>query len=205
MAYHISKEGVWPSKENLKAVARCAPPQTYTKIWAFLGLVGYYQWIIKGFMHIAQPQHEYLSGAGTSNKNKHVTLTEHVLGAFTALKKGCLETPVLTFADFNKLFLLETDASKLGLGAVLSQKQTDGQYHLVAYTNHSLTAHECNCHLIKQEFLALKGHHRAVSWIPALEAICFQDWQQLTHLYPDQTQFRCYPTPLGRTTCRIHL
>ena len=46
--------------------------------------------------------------------------------AFEILKKACFEAPVLTFADFNKPFLLETDASKLGLGVVLSQKQSDG-------------------------------------------------------------------------------
>ena len=43
---------------------------------------------------------------------------------------ACLEAPVVAFVNFNKPFLLETDASKLGLGAVLSQKETDGQYHL---------------------------------------------------------------------------
>ena len=52
---------------------------------------------------------------------------------FETFKKACLEAPVLAFADFDKPFLLETDASKLGLGAVLSQKQTGGQYHLVPY------------------------------------------------------------------------
>ena len=62
-------------------------------------------------------------------------LTEEALDAFEMLKKACLEAPVLAFADFNKPFLLETDASKLGLGAVLSQKQTDGQYHPVAYAS----------------------------------------------------------------------
>ena len=41
----------------------------------------------------------------------------------------------LAFADFSKSFLLETDTSKLGLGAVLSQKQADSQYHLVAYAS----------------------------------------------------------------------
>ena len=51
------------------------------------------------------------------------------------LKKACLKAPVLAFADFNKPFLLETDASKLGFVAVLSQKQTDGQYYPVAYTS----------------------------------------------------------------------
>ena len=45
---------------------------------------------------------------------------------------------------------------KLGLGAVLSQKQTDGQYHLVAYVSCFWTVYECNYHLTKQEFLALK-------------------------------------------------
>ena len=72
------------------------------------------------------------------------------------LKKTCLKAPVLALADFNKPFLLETDASKLGLGAMLSQKQTDSWYHPVAYASQSLTIHEHNYHSIKQEFLALK-------------------------------------------------
>ena len=76
--------------------------------------------------------------------------------AFKMLKKACLEAPVLAFADFIKPFLLETDASKLGLGAVLSQKQPDGQYHPVAYVSWSLTINECNYHSTKQELLALK-------------------------------------------------
>ena len=42
LAHHVSKEGVQPGKENLKAVAKFAPPQTYTEIWAFLALVGHY-------------------------------------------------------------------------------------------------------------------------------------------------------------------
>ena len=76
--------------------------------------------------------------------------------AFETLKKACLEPPMLAFADFNKPFLLETDTSKLGLGAVLLQRQPDGQYHPVAYASQSLTVHEHNYHSTKQEFLALK-------------------------------------------------
>ena len=137
-------------------MAGFAPPQTYTEIPAFLGLVGHYQQFIKGFMPIMQLLHDHLSEEGAHKKNEHATLIEDELGAFETLKKACLETPVLAFADFNKPFLLETDMNKLGLGAMLSQKQTDGQYHLVAYASHSLTVHESNYHLTKQEFLALK-------------------------------------------------
>ena len=107
-------------------------------------------------MYITQPLQKHLSGAVASKKNKHVTLTEDILEAFESLKKACLETPVLAFADFNKLLLLETDASKLELGAVLSQKQTDGQYHAVAYVNCSLTVIEHSYHSTEQEFLVLK-------------------------------------------------
>ena len=75
---------------------------------------------------------------------------------FETFQKACLEAPVLAFADFDKPFLLETDASKLGLGAMLSPKQADSQYHLGAYASQPLTTHEHYYHSIKQEFLVLK-------------------------------------------------
>ena len=104
------------------------------------------------------------------------------------LKKACHKAPVLAFADFNKPFLLETDVSNLGLGSVLSQKQTDGQYHLVAYASQSLIVHECNYHSTKQKFLALKWVIAgAVSGIPTLETICCRNWQQSPHLHHDYT------------------
>ena len=66
-----------------------------------------------------------------------------------------MSTPFLAFANYTKDFLLETDASKEGLGVVLSQKQADGYYHLVAYGSWALTAHKKNYHSTKLEFLAL--------------------------------------------------
>ena len=59
-------------------------------------------------------------------------LTSNMQVAFEMLKKACLEAPVLAFANFDKPFLLETDASKLGFRAVLLRKQPDGWYHPVA-------------------------------------------------------------------------
>ena len=53
-------------------------------------------------------------------------LMSNVQVAFETVKKACLEVPVLAFVDFNNPFLLEIDVSKLGLGAVLLQKQPGG-------------------------------------------------------------------------------
>ena len=67
-----------------------------------------------------------------------------------------MSSHVLAFANYMKDFLLKTDASKEGLGVVLSQKQVDGHYHPVAYGSWALTAHEKNYHSTKLEILALK-------------------------------------------------
>ena len=119
----MSKNSVRPSDINVKAIAEYAPLQTYTEIRAFLGLVGHYRHFIKGFAWITQPLNEYLAGDGASQKLERVSLSEEALKAFKTLKQACIHSPVLAFADYTKDFLLEMDASKEGLGAVLSQKQ----------------------------------------------------------------------------------
>ena len=134
----------------------CVLPQTYMEIRAFLGLVGHYKRFIKGFVHITQPLNEHLSGEGPSRKLEWVSLLEDTMRAFDALKQVCMSAPVLAFANYTKELLLKTDASKEGLGAVLFQKQVDGQYHLVTYGSQALMAHEKNYHSTKLKFLALK-------------------------------------------------
>ena len=147
----VSKEGVQPSNSNLKAIVECVLPQMYTEVCTFLGLVGHYRQFIKGFAHIAQPLNEQLTGEGASRKSEWVSLLEGTLKAFKALKMACMTTPILAFTNCTKPFLLETDVSKDGLGAVLSQKQTDGWYHLVAYGTRALLPHEKNYHSTKLE------------------------------------------------------
>ena len=156
MAHQVSKDGVQPSNSNLKAIAECMLPQTYTKVHAFLGLVGHYRMFIKGFTHIAQLLGKHLAGDGTSRKSEQVSLSEDGLKAFKALKQACMTAPILAFVDYTKPFLLETDASKEGLEAVLLQKQADGQYHPVACGSRVLTSHKKNYHSTKLEFLVLK-------------------------------------------------
>ena len=97
----------------------CTLPQTYTDIQALLGLVGDYRRFIKGFACIVQSLNEYLSGDGAGKMSELVTLTKEALHTFKMLKKVCITTPMLAFIDFERSFLLETDASKEGLEAAL--------------------------------------------------------------------------------------
>ena len=132
LAHHVSERGVPPSKKNLEAIARCPSPDTYTKVKSFVGLIGHYRRFIKGFANIAAPLYDLTSGENKDKKSEHLDLPQEAREAFDCLKAACLQAPILAFPDFGKPFLLETDASGKGLGAVLSQKQSDGRYHPIA-------------------------------------------------------------------------
>ena len=123
---------------------------------SFVGLVGHYWCFIKGFAKIAVPLYDLTSGENKDKKSEHVNLSLEAWEAFECLKAACLQAPILAFPDFNKPFLLKTDASGRGLGAVLSQKQADGQCHPIAYASHVMNETEQRYHSNKQEFLALK-------------------------------------------------
>ena len=97
-----------------------------------------------------------LEGEASKLKSEAVTLPSDALDTFEKLKMCCMTAPILTFADFEKEFQLETDASSEGLGAVLSQKQPDGKFHPVAFGSRELKGGEAKYHLSKLEFLSLK-------------------------------------------------
>ena len=122
----------------------------------FLGATGYFRCFIKGYSRITKPLNDLLQGENSKLKSHSLGLPPDALVAFQELKMRCLTAPVLAFADFKKPFLLETDASIEGLGAVLSQKQDDGQYHPIAYASHGLKGGKSRYHSSKLEFLALK-------------------------------------------------
>ena len=128
----------------------------YTRIRKFIRATGYFHCFIKNFARIAKPLNDLLGWGNSKLKNHLVMLTPAIEEAFYTLKKKCATAPVLAFADLKRPFLLETDASKYGLGAILQQLQEDGKYHPIAYTSHALHGSEAYYHLLKLEFLTLK-------------------------------------------------
>ena len=129
---------------------------TVIEVRCFLRDTGLYRSFIKSYANIAKLLSDMLSGDNSMLKGKRVNLSTEVLAAYEDLKMRCMTAPVLTFANFKKPFMLETNISKEGLGAVLSQKQSDRRYHPVAFANHALHGGEKNCLTSKLEFFALK-------------------------------------------------
>uniref|UniRef100_H3AFS8 Gypsy retrotransposon integrase-like protein 1 n=1 Tax=Latimeria chalumnae TaxID=7897 RepID=H3AFS8_LATCH len=110
-------------------------PTSPTEVRAFLGLCSYYHHFIKDFAHIA-PLHKLTQKRILFNGQRNVMPFEY-------LKKALTEPPIITFPDFTKPFLLHCDASKVAMGAVLSQVQQH-QEKVIAYVSHVLTPAERN-------------------------------------------------------------
>ena len=128
-------------------------PETYMQVCAFCGLAGHYWRFIKGFANKACPLYDVL---GKEVKMGPVDLPPEAQEAVDILKRKVQSAPILVFPDFDKHFVLETDASKEGLGAMLSQKHWDGRCHPVTFGSCSLTLSEKRYHSSKLEFLMLK-------------------------------------------------
>jgi hypothetical protein len=71
------------------------------------------------------------------------------------LKEKLMTEPILKYSDFSKEFILLTDASKIALGAILSQKDSDGKEHPILYNSRTLNVHEKNYDITKLEALAI--------------------------------------------------
>lgn len=157
LGHVVSQHGVATDPEKVSAVQQWATPKTVKEVRAFLGFVGYYRRFISGFSHIAGPLHKLLQGT-TGTKATRIQWTRDCQDAFEQLKQALLQAPILAFADFTLPFILYTDASLHGLGAVLAQVQ-EGKERVIAYASRSLhpaERNDQNYSSFKLELLALK-------------------------------------------------
>ena len=151
-------------------------PATVGEIRAIMGLLSYYRQYIKDFSRIASPLYDLLKAPveteNVQDKRRKWQTKRNSRGIpsstpieWTDMHQSILEQlidcltqpPVLGFPEFSQPFILHTDASNQGLGAVLYQRQ-NGKLRVIAYGSRTLTAAEKNYHLHsgKLEFLALK-------------------------------------------------
>ena len=113
LGHVCSEAGMSPDKEKIAVIKDWPIPKTVTEIRQFLGLASYYRRYIQQFADIATPLH-YLT-----EKTATFLWTEECQKGFQRLKDLLSQAPVLCYPSLTKDFELQTDASAVGLGAVL--------------------------------------------------------------------------------------
>lgn len=150
---HIVGNGqVRPDPTKLAAVRNFPVPTTKKQVRAFLGLTGYYRKFIANYATVAAP----LTDLTKKRLPDKVNWTPECGLVFETLKGMLCESPVLINPDFTKQFILQTDASNRGVGAVLSQLDDDGRDRPIAYFSRKLLPREERYSTVEQECLAIK-------------------------------------------------
>lgn len=148
LGHIISKDGIKPNPDKISAVQKYPIPRTPTEIKRFLGLLGYYRKFIPDFANITKPMTQCLK------KGSKINLDTNYTQCFEKCKTLLMNDPILQYPDFNKEFILTTDASNLAIGAVLSQG-TVGSDKPIAYASRTLNSSEINYSTIEKELLAI--------------------------------------------------
>ncbi|CAH1242223.1 GIN1 [Branchiostoma lanceolatum] len=143
---------VRPDEEKVRAVREFPRPETKKDVRAFLGLTGYYRRFIPQYAQIAAP----LSDLTGKRKPQMVQWMGECEESFKTLKGKLCQQPVLQSPDFERPFILQTDASERGIGAVLSQKTGEGEEHPIVYVSRKLLPREQNYSVPEKECLAIK-------------------------------------------------
>jgi len=176
LGHVISEAGVEVQRKKVEVVKKWPQPRNLQDVRSFLGLCGYYRRFIDGFADLAAPLYDL------TKKDVRFHWSEPQKAAFENLKERLTSAPVLAMPADDGQYLLDTDASDLGLGAVLSQIQ-DGEERVIAYASRTLSKSEKNYETTRKELLAviyglkqyrqyllgrpiqIRTDHSALSWL----------------------------------------
>ena len=148
LGYKVTPRGLEPDPRLMEAIASITPPTTVTEVRSFLGLVGYYRRFIRKFSDKAAPLNQL------TRKDHPWQWTKQCQEAFELLKDEISNRPVSAYPDFSLPFRLYTDASNIGLGAILAQKQ-EGKECIICCASRTLSPSEVNYSATKKECLAI--------------------------------------------------
>ena len=144
LGHVVNQEGIMVDPAKIKAVMKWEQPKSPTEIRSFLGLVGYYRRFIQGFSSIASPL------SALTHKGATYAWGEKHKEAFEKLKEKLCEAPILSLPDGVEDFAVYSDASGVGLGCVLTQREK-----VIAYASRQLKEHEKNYPMARSENFSL--------------------------------------------------
>ena len=203
LGHIVSEHGVQTDPEKVRTVKEWPVPGSSKEVRSFLGLASYYRRFVKGFADIARPLHKLCE------KQTKFSWTKDCQEAFDCLKELLTSAPILAYPKLGSQFILDTDASDVGVGAVLSQVQDDKE-RVITYMSKTMNVHERSYCITRKELLAvitaLKHFHNylygqkillrtdnsAVSWMKSLKAPTGQvtRWLQELNTYDMTVEHR---------------
>jgi transposase InsO family protein len=150
LGHVINQEGIQTDSSKIEAIVKFERPKCIKKLRSFLGVCNYYRKFIKDYAKLARN----LESICGSNKDKLVW-SEECDNSFQRMKEALSTTPILVYPDFQKEFILDTDASFDTIGAVLSQLDERGNERVIAYGSHAMSKHELGYCITRKELLAI--------------------------------------------------
>ena len=149
LGHVTSTAGIATDPEKVEKVSKWPVPINVREVQQFLGLANYYRRFVKDCAQLAKPLHRL------TKNNREFQWTDQCQQAFNTLRRLLVSAPVLAFPDCGREFILDTDASEQGIGAVLSQVHLDGQEHVVAFASRVLSKAERKYSVTRKELLAV--------------------------------------------------
>lgn len=144
LGFVISQQGVSIEADKIQQVQQCPLPINFKKLMQFLGLSSYHRKFLRHYGIIAKPLTHLLK------KNTPFVWTSECTTSFEALTSALVTAPVLALPNFQKQFIIETDAIDLGVGAILQQ---DG--HPLAFFSKPLGPRNRGLSTYEKELLAI--------------------------------------------------
>ena len=172
LGYIISEQGIATEPEKIHKIQNWPVPLSVKDLRRFLGLAGYYRKFILHYGIIAKPLTQLL------RKNTPFMWTSVCDEAFKVLKQCLVSAPVLALPNFQKPFVIETDASEIGIGAILQQEG-----HPLAYISKALGPRSKGLSTYEKELMAVL--FAVEHWRPYLQVSEFTiktDHRSLVHL-----------------------
>ena len=149
LGHLIDGDGIHTVDSKIVAVKNFPTPKSVENVRSFLGLAGYYRAFVKNFASIASPLTRLLK------KDVPFLWNDAQQQSFTTLKEALTHAPILAFPDYALPFTMCTDASALGVGAVLMQTEPGKRPHAIAYASRVLNAAESKYSVTHLEALAV--------------------------------------------------
>ena len=155
LGFLFTSEGLKPQEKRLKTLLDLPLPKTLTEARSLISAFSFYRRFIRNFSAIAHPLIQLTKGHSGKGGRISISANQECLNSLNELKKILQQRVCLKYPDFSRPFLITTDASYKGIGAVLSQRDMDGHQRPLAFVSRTLTLSETRYPVVELECLGI--------------------------------------------------